>query len=239
MMLLGPQPGGCLPQAVAMAQVRLIRASPRTTSRRRFGPAARWCIIVDGEVVHGEPARHRGWQRLRFDHCLVPGLGEFFAGIAGAVGGIGQHHGGFGFTGQQTGADLGVAGVLTVGLGQFAVGDDPGVGFDREVRLEPVLPTVHRLVGVPASGSVTEMTRSGATRCAIRHRPSVPSLPSTGSTCCPALNTNNATASAALAPISCSGRCPSRRCASPHQGIHELVPGGFAVPGDRRLPGSS
>ena len=64
------------------------------------------------------------------------------------------------------------------------------------------------------SGSTVEITRSGATRWAMRHRPSVPSEPSTGSTSWPAISASSATASAALGPSSCSGRCPSSRCAS-------------------------
>ena len=50
------------------------------------------------------------------------------------------------------------------------------------------------------SGSTVEITRSGATFRAIRHRPSVPSDPSAGSTSCPATKAKIATASAALPP---------------------------------------
>jgi len=39
----GFRPSGCLTQAVATTQVPLIRASPRTRSRRRLSPATRWC----------------------------------------------------------------------------------------------------------------------------------------------------------------------------------------------------
>jgi hypothetical protein len=38
------------------------------------------------------------------------------------------------------------------GLGQRAIGDDPGVRFDRDMRLEPVLAAVHGLVRVPRFG---------------------------------------------------------------------------------------
>jgi hypothetical protein len=31
-------------------------------------------LLVHGEVVDGEPALHRGLQRLGLDHRLVPGL---------------------------------------------------------------------------------------------------------------------------------------------------------------------
>ena len=50
-----------------------------------------------------------------------------------------------------------------------------------------------------ASGSTVEIIRSGATWRAMRHRPSVPSEPSAGSTSWPATSASNATASAARA----------------------------------------
>ena len=48
-----------------------------------------------------------------------------------------------------------------------------------------------------ACSSTVEITRSGATFRAIRHRPSRPSEPSAGSTSCPATSASNATAAAA------------------------------------------
>ena len=53
-----------------------------------------------------------------------------------------------------------------------------------------------------ACGSTVLITRSGATLRAIRHRPSVPSLPSAGSTSCPATSASSPSASAAA-----SSRC--------------------------------
>ncbi|GFG50269.1 hypothetical protein MAGR_17100 [Mycolicibacterium agri] len=42
--------------------------------------------------------------------------------------------------------------IRTAGFGQRAVGDDAGIGFDREVGFEAVLAAVHRLVGVAGVG---------------------------------------------------------------------------------------
>ena len=68
------------------------------------------------------------------------------------------------------------------------------------------------------SGSTVEIIRSGATFRAIRHRPSVPSDPSAGSTSCPATKASRATASAALPPaaeIASTSRAAIRASASP------------------------
>lgn len=84
--------------------------------------------LVDGEVVQGESTGHRGPQRFRFDHRFVAGVAQFLPGLTRSISGIGQHLGRFGLIGQQTGTDLRVTGMLTAGLGQLAVGDDPVSG---------------------------------------------------------------------------------------------------------------
>src|SRR5260221_276269 len=43
-------------------------------------------LLVDDEVVQGEPAGHRRAQRPGLDHRVVPGLAVVSAGLAGAVG---------------------------------------------------------------------------------------------------------------------------------------------------------
>jgi hypothetical protein len=62
-----------------------------------------------------------------------------------------------------------------------------------------------------ASGSTVEITLSSVTFCAIRHRPSRPSLPPAGSTSCPATRASSATAEAADSSSSGSAVCPARR----------------------------
>ena len=42
--------------------------------------------------------------------------------------------------------------VGAVGLGQRTIGDDPGIGFDREMGFEAVLAAVHRLMGMAGLG---------------------------------------------------------------------------------------
>ena len=74
------------------------------------------------------------------------------AGMAGSVSRVGKNLDGDRFTGQQTQTNRSIARAWTAGLGQCAVSDQPGVGFDGQVGLEPVLAAVHRLVGVPRFG---------------------------------------------------------------------------------------
>jgi hypothetical protein len=33
-------------------------------------------LLIDGEVIDGEPASDRGLRRLGLDHCLMPGLAD-------------------------------------------------------------------------------------------------------------------------------------------------------------------
>ena len=72
-----------------------------------------------------------------------------------------------------------------------------------------VAAVLRRLAGMPRVRVHREITRSSATFRAIRHRPSVPSLPSAGSTSCPATRASNATAEAA-----CPSSSPSSSTAS-------------------------
>src|SRR5215467_7666316 len=48
-------------------------------------------LFVEGEVVNGEPAGHGRAQRGGFDDGGVPGGGQGGAGIATAIGAVGQH----------------------------------------------------------------------------------------------------------------------------------------------------
>ncbi len=139
-------------------------------------------VVVDGESSMVKPPATAGRSGKGFDDRFVPGSGQLRAGLPGSVGGIGQHLHRAGLGGQQVRADGGITTARTGRFRQFAVGDDPGVRFDGDVGLEAVLAAVHRLVGVPGVRVDHRMTRSGATRRAICHRPSVPSEPSTGST---------------------------------------------------------
>lgn len=91
-----------------------------------------------GEVVKGESARHWGPQRQRLDHHVMPGGGEVRAGLAGAVGRVGEHLDRCWFLGEQPRSDDRVMGVCAGCLGEYAVGDDPGVRLDRDVGFEPV-----------------------------------------------------------------------------------------------------
>src|SRR6266849_2720924 len=45
-------------------------------------------LLADGEVINGEPALHRGLQRLGLDHRPVAGVVDRAAQVTGAVGGI-------------------------------------------------------------------------------------------------------------------------------------------------------
>ena len=86
----------------------------------------------------------------------MPGLGQRGQQLAGAVGGVGQHlHRPVRRSSCRPAAvdaDRGVGCVRAGGLGQRAVGDQPGVRLDRHVGLEPVLAAVRGLVRVPGLG---------------------------------------------------------------------------------------
>ena len=71
---------------------------------------------------------------------------------AAAVGRVGKHLDVPGLGGEQVDPDGRVAAVSAGGFRQCAGGRQAGLGLDREVRLEPVLAAVHRLVGVPGFG---------------------------------------------------------------------------------------
>ena len=89
------------------------------------------------------------------------------------------------------------------------------------------------------SGSTVEIIRSGATFRAIRHRPSVPSDPSAGSTSCPATKARRATASAGLPPAAVICVDVQRGDQGERVGDqlrHQRLSSGGVVPGDRRLP---
>src|SRR5262249_60955644 len=45
-------------------------------------------LVIDGEVVAGEPAGHGRLHRLGLDHRLVPGVTDRLAQLPGAVGGV-------------------------------------------------------------------------------------------------------------------------------------------------------
>ena len=79
-------------------------------------------------------------------------------------------------------------------FGQLFVGDDGGVGVGGHVSAVAVAAGLWRLAGVPRLGITVDTTRSSATLRAMRHRPSVPSDPSAGSTSCPATSASKARA---------------------------------------------
>ena len=132
--------------------------------------------------------------------------------VAGGVGRVGQHLDRLGVAGsghlEQGDADGGVAVGGAGGPGQrAALVISPVSGSTTDVGLEAVLAALAGLVGVAGVGSTVEIIRSGATWRAIRHRPSVPSEPSAGSTSWPATSASNATASAArLEPVAAGWR---------------------------------
>ena len=89
-------------------------------------------ILVDVEVIERVAVLDGGPQRRRLDHRgHVPVL-QVVAQLAGAVRGIAEHLGAGGLVVQQFGCRFGVTGVAG---GELAVGDQPGVGLDRDVRL--------------------------------------------------------------------------------------------------------
>ena len=175
-------------------------------------------VVVDGEVVDGEPAGDRRAQRPRLDDRGVPGLGERGraahrcrrrnrpAPPPGPVSSAEQR--------QRRPRRRGCP--APAGLGQRAVGDQPGVRLDREVRLEPVLAAVHGLVRVPGLG-VDDARSPGPGRPAGRS--------ATARRCRRSLDGFDVLPGdqrqqrhrlrRASGPSSCSGRCPSSRCASP------------------------
>ena len=116
---------------------------------------------VVGEVVDGEPALDGGLS----GHGLISGVHRFGPGrracrrcrrpsrpaprwsqLSSPLPAI------VGSVVTRRGADGGVGVVRPVGLGQPHDGGQPGVGFDHQVGLEPVLAAFAGLVGVPGVG---------------------------------------------------------------------------------------
>ena len=100
------------------------------------------------------------------------------------------------------------------GPGQLLIGDDPGLGGGGHMGAVAVPAGLGRLRVCRASGPFTEITLSSATFRAIRHRPSVPSLPSADSTSRPATRASSATADSGATqpcgPGSGTAQCKNR-----------------------------
>ena len=201
--------------------------------------------VVDGEVVDGEPARDGRASRGGFDQIGMAALGQFGAEFPGAVSRIGQHPHRCSSPSSscQPGAcfaDRLPVGAQAAGLGQRAVGDDPGVGLDRQMGLEPVLAAVH--ASCAHAGRRGRPWRSPgpgppAARCATARR-------------ChrsprPVRRLGRRSAPAAPPPrrpsgrSSCSGRCPSSRCASPTRASTNRSRASLSSQAIAGLPGSS
>ena len=165
----------------------------------------------------------------------MPGGGQGRPGRAGAVGRIAEHpHRGV-LVVEQCQPDDGFVVVGAAGLGQRAVGDDPGVGFDRDVGFEAVLAAVHRLMGMaglgidggdhPIGGHLLRdlPVPVGAIRALDgfdvlagdqrqqRHRLGGPR------------------------PEFLLGQMPEQPMGIADQGVDQLIAGGLVVPGDRRF----
>ena len=195
--------------------------------------------LVDGEVVDGEPARHRRSQRRRFDHRLVAGLGERGPGVAGAVGGVAQHLPvPVARRSSSRTPHHPVAGCCApVALVSAQLGDDAGVGFDRDVGLVAVLAASAR--SCARAGRRDPRWRSpGPRRPAGRSatRPSDAARSPTGSTSCPATSASNATPAPRHRPAPGLGQMPPARGAH-HRPARRPARSRASrvVPGDPRL----
>ena len=155
------------PLTGACSGLGLITPGARRERSRRAGPRCVGRIAVPGK-------------RLPAAVTASPGAAAS-ASPAGAGPGTAPGPGG-----QELLCDRRVGVVLPGGLGQLLIGDDPGLRVRGEVRRYPSRRASGDLRVCRASGSTVLITRSAATLRAIRHRPSVPSLPSAGSTSCPA-----------------------------------------------------
>ncbi len=82
----------------------------------------------------------------------MPALLEDRQRLAGGIRAVGEHVDLFGLVGKQIDSDGRVAALRAAGLGELAGGDQPGVGLDRQVRLEPVPAAGDSLVRVPRIG---------------------------------------------------------------------------------------
>lgn len=137
---------------------------------------------VDDEVVQGEPAGHGGFERGRFDQQPVSGVGEGGAQPGGGVSGIGQDLQRSAFSGEQVRGD----GCLVMGGtgtgAQRDGGEQSGLRLDGQVDLVAVVTLPAALVDVAGLGIDGGDDPVGAVRRAIRHRPSVLSESSAGST---------------------------------------------------------
>lgn len=75
---------------------------------RPAGQVAVRLVWFDGEVVNGEPARHRRTRRCGFDAIEVTALGEFSTQFPGALSRISEHRDRFRFPGERLDAHRGV-----------------------------------------------------------------------------------------------------------------------------------
>ena len=108
--------------------------------------------MINCEVIDSEPAGHRSTQGRGFDPIPMTRLLQVSAEIPTAVRRIGQHTHRCGLTGQKLRRHCGVVAADAAGLGQGTVGDDAGIGLDRDVGFEPVLAAVHALMGMTGLG---------------------------------------------------------------------------------------
>jgi hypothetical protein len=98
--------------------------------------------VVHREIVDGKPAWHRRAHRRGFDHIDAAVLSQSGAEFPWAISRIGQYPNRLVLALKQSQASGGLASRLPVdraatGLGQRAIGDDPGVGLLGQMRLEP------------------------------------------------------------------------------------------------------
>jgi hypothetical protein len=115
-----------LPQWAALA----ADAEAGLPGRGDVDPIAGWAadrarLLVDGEVVLGEPARHRRSQRRRLDRLGVLGGPKRRAGLPAAVGRVTQDFQARLLVVEQLDAGRPVCGVR---CGQRALGEQPDSG---------------------------------------------------------------------------------------------------------------
>lgn len=146
------------------------------------GAGHRVAVEVDVELVFGELAR-RGVRGLGLAVRLDVGLGQDVLELPGAVGGVAVDvRLGLRFAVvliaaeevlDQVGGERSVPDVAGADLG---AGDDLTVGIDRQMAFVAVETPCSALVAVAGLGVTVEMTRSFATRRAIRNFPSARSV---------------------------------------------------------------
>lgn len=148
-----PRCGGALcPQRACAA----VFFEFRSATGRDVDGVPRWAshgagIEIDG-VIAGETAGHRGLQRQRLDDRSVTGIIKGSACGAGAIDRITEHPHRDVLACKQIQSDDRFVMARSSGFGLGAVGDDPGVRFDRDVRFETILAPVHRFVGMARVG---------------------------------------------------------------------------------------